>query len=163
MTHGPPSGEGRLTYKVIKNGPQPKIFALPTTLTIQQEPHQAPADDPFVKGSTQTFVTSFFSFKFIFLQRFYFELKTFIFTRPRHSLPLAGRAHRLFLYLNHVLTAPSLFSSYCFIPAEGQVLPQRENGILFLIQSQPELRCTDRTSGVATWNSLTRGEGKNPP
>ena len=52
MTHGPPSGEGRLTYQVIKAGPQPKISAFSTTLTIQQEPHQAPADDPFVKGST---------------------------------------------------------------------------------------------------------------
>ena len=56
-----------------------------------------------------------FTFKFIFLQRFYFELKTFIFTRPRHSLPLAGRAHRLF--------SPDLqaaVSQLLFIPADEE-------------------------------------------
>ena len=80
---------------------------------------------------SQTFVTFIFSFKFIFLQRFYFELRTFIFTRPRYSLPLAGRAHRLFLYLNHVLTAPQLFHSYCLYLQKGKSCHKEKRNTLF--------------------------------
>ena len=113
-----------------------KSLLLPNTLTIQQEPHQAPPDDPVVTGSTQTFVTLFFTFKFIFLQLFYFERKTFIFTRPRHSLPLAGRAHRLFSP-DPQAAVPQLL----FYPCRRRRKTESSS-----IRIQPESCCPKRTS-----------------
>ena len=48
----PPQERAVSPTRYYKQPPNLKSLLFSTTLTIQQEPHQAPADDPFVKGST---------------------------------------------------------------------------------------------------------------
>ena len=161
MTHGPPSGEGRLTYQVIKAGPQPEISAFPTNWRLNQTSPGYSRRSSFNREHTN--VCNFiFTFKFIFFSTLLFWTKDFYFYKTAaQSSSRRPSSQTVFVPEPRVNGSAAAFQ-LLFIPAEGQVLPQRENGILFLIQSQPELRCPNRTSAFATWNSL-RGGSEVPP
>ena len=117
-----------------------KSVLLPNTLTIEPEPHQAPPDDPVVTGSTQTFVTLFLPLSSSFCNSFILNERLLL-LQDRGTVFLSPAELTDCFHLIH----KQLFPSCCFIPADGQVLPQREKEFS-LIRIQPESCCPKRTS-----------------
>ena len=97
MTHGPPQERAVSPTRYYKQAPNMKsVLFRHTEDWTRTSPGSSRRSS--CKREHSNVCNFIFTFKFIFLQRFYFEWKTFIFTRPRHSLPLAGRAHTVFTW-----------------------------------------------------------------
>ena len=112
-----------------------KSLLLPNTLTIQQEPHQAPPDDPVVTGSTQTFVTLFLPLSSSFCNSFILNDRL-LFLQDRGTVFLSLAELTDCFHLIH----KQLLHSCCFIPAEGRSLSRRKKESSS-IRFQPEFRC----------------------